>query len=64
MTIKQAVIEFVKDSPIYAFGMGVVLKWDMQDWAIAFGLAYAVGRFIWFGVECYWKWKDRQHGKG
>lgn len=64
MTTKQTAIEFVKDSPIAGLAAATFAGLSVNDWILALGLAYAIGRMGWFCVECYWKWKDRRDGKG
>lgn len=64
MTIKQYVIEAVKDMPVAGIATAKLAGLTLDSWVWIFGALYIVGRFVWFGVECYWKWEDRHNGKG
>ena len=63
MSIKQYIVEGIKDVPIVGVGAIKIFGIPASDWVFILGALYALGRLGWFVVECYWKWKDRQDGK-
>lgn len=63
MSIKQYVVEAAKDSPVIGFLYAWWAGMDLNKATITAGFVYAIARLAWFGVECYWKWKDRRSGK-
>ena len=64
MSIKQTVVEAAKDLPVAGIAGASFFGLTLNDWVWVLGGLYAIGRLVWFGVECYWKWKDRRNGKG
>lgn len=63
MTIRNIATELGKDAPIAGLAGAHFMGLTLNDWGLTLGVAYAIGRFAWFLVECYWKWKDRRNGK-
>jgi len=64
MSIKQFISEVFKDAPIIGTGAATLFNVRLDTWVLILAVLYGLGRFMWLGVEAYWKWEDRQHGKG
>lgn len=59
MSMKQALIETVKDSPqISAVGL-ILFGVSLEHWVLIFTAAYGVFRLATSMVEFYWKIRDR-----
>ena len=63
MSFKQYIVDAAKDAPIAGIAGASLFGMTLESWVWVLGALYAVGRLLWFGVECYWKWKDRRSGK-
>lgn len=63
MSIKQYFIEAVKDAPVAGVASASFFGLTLDSWVWILGALYAIGRLVWFAVECYWKWEDRKRGK-
>jgi uncharacterized membrane protein len=62
--VKQIIVEAVKDVPVASVAAAKFAGLTLDSWVWIIGSMYIIGRTVWFGVECYWKWKDRRDGKG
>lgn len=60
MSMKQTLIETVKDTPqISAVGL-ILFGVSLEHWVLIFTAAYGVWRLATSVVEFYWKYRDRK----